>query len=471
MHVTPYAGKWYPGDAAELRELTTQLFEESERRTGRYLVTSATAFVVPHAGLAYSGVVAASVYRHLRAAGPGCIVVLGFSHHGSPRGCWIPEVEAYGTPLGDMAVDLEACDALAGSGAFRRMPEAPLCDHSIEIQLPLLIEAAPAAKIVPVYVSRVGAEDRRAAAESLAALVRTGAVLLASSDFTHYGPSFRYTPFPSDRWTGERLRDLDLGTIEAAGSLDAEIFLDSIRSTGSTVCGAEPISLLLETVRRLDAPDQELFQETLDYQTSGEITGDYSHSVSYAALGYFTHRALELEPGDQQLLLASVYQTLRRYSETGERKPVPPERITPGLERRATAFVTLHCEGRLRGCVGRRPNGQPLAEIVPELALSAALDDSRFVPLDRSEREIQAEISILTPMKRIADRGAFRVNEHGALLESGYHHGLLLPQVASERDWTAAQFFDALARKAGASSKVYSDPATRLFVFRAQIVR
>jgi len=85
----------------------------------------------------------------------------------------------------------------------------------------------------------------------------------------------------------------------------------------------------------------EIFQETLDYQTSGELTGDYRHSVSYGALGYFPARSFHLAPQEQALLLGSARQTLRHYLETGERKPIPPKRIAPGLERKAGAFVTL----------------------------------------------------------------------------------------------------------------------------------
>jgi AMMECR1 domain-containing protein len=78
---------------------------------------------------------------------------------------------------------------------------------------------------------------------------------------------------------------------------------------------------------------------------------------------------------------------------------------------------------------------------------------------------------VLSPFKRIADLGDFRVNEHGALLEAGMHHGLLLPQVATERNWNAQQFLDALTHKTGVSRDVYCDPSTRVYVFRAQVIQ
>jgi AMMECR1 domain-containing protein len=83
---------------------------------------------------------------------------------------------------------------------------------------------------------------------------------------------------------------------------------------------------------------------------------------------------------------------------------------------------------------------------------------------------LDIEISILSPMKRLAQRGDFRVNQHGAVLKAKGRQGLLLPQVATERNWSADQFFQALATKTGVGAKVYSDPATRIYAFRAQII-
>jgi len=468
-HVSPYAGSWYPDDPSELRELLDRLFRDSQQRTGAYLLPRGAAFIVPHAGLIYSGTVAAAVYRHLAQQAPERIVLLGFCHRGAPPGLWIPRIDAFKTPLGEIALDRELVDELVERPEFAFLPEASLCDHSVEIQLPLLNWAAPACRVLPIYVSRVDPAVRNQAALALAEAARSGATLLASSDFTHYGRSFQYEPFPPDAWVADRLRDLDESLIEAAGSLRPELFLETLRSTQATLCGYEPISLLLATLGLLDGGD-EIFQETLDYQTSGEITGDFRHSVSYTAIGYFPYSAFWLSAEDQAALLDSARRTLAHYQQTGERRPLPAEGGSRALDRRAAAFVTLHKNGSLRGCVGRRAAVEPLRQTVAEMTLAAALDDSRFEPVGRNEGGIQVEISVLSPLKRIADRSAFRVNEHGAVLHSGIHHGLLLPQVATERNWTAEQFFEALARKAGAGPHIYRDPATRLYVFRAQII-
>jgi AmmeMemoRadiSam system protein B/AmmeMemoRadiSam system protein A len=467
-HTTPFTGSWYPGQPAELRALLERLFEASERRTGPYLAPEGAAFVVPHAGLIYSGTVAAAAYRHIRSLRPERVFLLGFAHRGAPSGVWIPEVDAYLTPLGETEVDWATAAELIKSGACHRICESALCDHSVEIQLPLLQAAAPEAKLVPLYVSALDAARRAAAAKALAALAGPRTVCIASSDFTHYGRGFSYQPFPPDDLVADRLSSLDHGIIEAVGSLDSELFFESLRKTSSTMCGYEPVGLLLEMLCRLGG-DREIFQALLDYQTSGEIMGDYRQSVSYAALGFFPHDAFRLGAEDRALLLDAARRTLDAYLETGRRVPQPPARRTPALERRAAAFVTLHCRGELRGCVGRHAVSEPLAETVPALTLAAALDDTRFAPVARGESGFEIEISILSPFKRVRGPDRVQAGIHGAMLEAGIFRGLLLPQVAGERNWTASQFLEALARKTGVTRQAYRDPATRLHVFRAQV--
>jgi MEMO1 family protein len=469
-HVSPYSGSWYPGDRAELAELIGRLWESSEQRTGAFLLANPLGFVVPHAGLVYSGTVAASAYRHIERRRPECIVLLGFAHRGCPPGLWIPDVGAVRTPLGEVRFDAEAIGDLTAGGSFRTMPEARLCDHSIEIQLPLIQIAAPESGIVPVYVSRLDGRARDEAAAALARRIRAGDILVASSDLTHYGSAFRYQPFPADSRVEERLRKLDFDALDAAGSLRPELFLRNLRETSATVCGYEPISLLLSALRASE--DQgEIFQQVLDYQTSGEITGDFRHSVSYASAGYFRYSSFEVCSEVQALLLDLAKRTLQEYQTTGRRPiAVTPRSEHPVLGKRSAAFVTLHRDGQLRGCIGRDSSDTPLRESIPDLTMAAALDDTRFGRVTPDEIGIDIEISLLTPMKRIAERSDFRVNTHGALLQSGHRHGLLLPQVATERNWSTEQFFLALARKAGLDPDVYDDPTTRLRVFRAQVI-
>jgi MEMO1 family protein len=466
VHASPYSGTWYSGNREELTSLIGELFERSEARTGPCVLGGARGFVVPHAGLVYSGAVAAAAYRYVERMRPARVIILGFSHRGSAPGPLIPLVDAIRTPLGEVRIDGDLRSKLVDSGRFHAVSEQTVCDHSVEIQLPLLQKAVPDALVTPVYTGLLDSAARRAAAEALAGVLEPGTLLLASSDFTHYGREFGYQPFPSDSRVADNLSKLDHSLIDAAGSIDARLFLGSLREVSSTLCGSAPIALLLET---LSALGDDFYQETLDYQASGEITGDYRHSVSYSALGYFPWESFPLNPEDQGLLLESARATLGGLLDTGERRPVYPVRHTPGLSRRTGVFVSIHANGELRGCVGGRSGVERLFSGVPEMALSAALDDSRFRQLGRDEPGIEIEISVLGPFRRIAGAGGFRLGEHGAWLEAGSRRGLLLPQVAEDRRWMREEFLDALAHKAGLRRGAWREPSARLSVFRAQV--
>jgi len=461
VHVSPFSGTWYPAHAGQLDQLLEERFESSRARTGPYLFRDGLGFVVPHAAPEYSGVVASSVYRTLRQQNPDRIVLLAFPHRGGLRGVAVPEVSAVSTPLGPVAIDSFL------STRFPRVAERLVCDHSFEIQLPFLQKAAPRARLCPLYVGPMNDAQRREFAEALAAEWQPGTVFLASSDFTHYGASFGYVPFPADDRVAARLRDLDAECVEVAGSLDAALFLQVLSGIGATVCGTDPIALLLATLT-LVYPDG-LFQSTLDYQTSGELTADYHHTVSYAALAYFPRSSFELTAEDGAALLQSAELTLQRLLDTGCRNAVRACG-SPALESRLGAFVSLHRGGELLGCMGHCEARSALADAVPDLALVAALEDPRFRPGEAVAGPFDVEISVLTPMRRIREVQSFQIGRHGGLLRLGPMGGVLLPQVARP-EWTAADFLHALTRKSSLPAHAYLDPSAKLSVFEAQVLR
>ena len=462
-HHSPLAGSWYPSGVSELQRLLDAALGSSVNRTGSFVRQGGLAFLVPHAAPAYSGAVAASVYRHVQAAGATRIVILGFSHRHPIQGIAVPQVDRIETPLGAIPIHRETADSLAASPPFHAVPEPAACDHSVEIQIPFLQTFVPAATLVPLYIGYLTADQRTAAAEALRGLLDNRTVLIASSDLTHYGRDFGYLPFPLDGSTPERLRALDSAVLAAAGSLDQVLFGDELSRSGATVCGAGPIRLLLETLSGLPV---ETFQETLDYETSGTISHSYEHSVSYAAVGYFPPAAYQLDAPSQAALLHSARFTLDHYRRTGERRFVSAPAGSP-LDQRGRAFVSLSAHGTLRGCTGRFDDPLPLAGCVPRLALSAAYDDRRFAPVSAQE-ELEIEIHVLTPPKRIADPQQLRIGEHGAYLRRGPHRGLLLPTVATTHHLSRQQFLQALAQKAGVPESVYATGDCELSVFRDQ---
>ncbi|MCC7498559.1 MAG: AmmeMemoRadiSam system protein B [Bryobacterales bacterium] len=470
-HLSPYSGQWYPDDPEQLRELLGRTQRESVQRTGPFLLPSPLGFVVPHAGIHYSGSVAWSVYRAAAAAAPRRIVLFGFRHRGGPAGLAVPDIIAYRTPLGDLPVDQDVRDRLAAGGVFRRLKEALICDHSTEMQLPFLQFGLPGVPVVPVSVGHASAQELETASRVLAPLAGQGSLFVASSDFTHYGSAFRYRPFPPDDTISGRLRELDDELADAAGSLDDRLLAATVENLQSTLCGIGPMSLLLATLRQAASGSTVVYQQTLDYQTSGERTGDYQHSVSYCALGYYPQSSFALPTEATQSLLQMAFGALKQAIAGGGWNPVETEVPPHVLQARLPVFVTLYAGGRLRGCIGSCFDPRPLGHSIPELTL-AALHDDRFPPIGLEELDsVEVEISLLTPFRRIGSQQQWQAGVHGSMLRYRQHRGILLPQVAGERNWDRTQFFSALARKAGCPADVYSRPECRLFVFQSQTCR
>jgi AmmeMemoRadiSam system protein B/AmmeMemoRadiSam system protein A len=469
IHCSPYAGSWFPADERELRQLVEAALESSRARTGSWLLPNPIAFVVPHAGLMYSGTVACGAYRYLHARPPRRVVLLGFSHRGGPAGVAIPDVHRFATPLGETRVDDEAIAWLRSHPQFRTVEEQLVCDHSVEIQLPLLQYSAPNATLVPLYVGSMPDAEQHRAAQALAQLADAETVFLASSDLTHFGRSFGFQPFPADATAASNLAELDHAVMEDTGSLDPHLFLDGLKHSGTTVCGRAPIALLLRTLRMIDG--EEIFQETLDYQTSGELTGSLEHSVSYGALGYFPASSFRLSPDAADELLGLARGALARFLVEGASAPRAADARQPLLMRRAGLFVTLLEGDRLQGCIGTIYGDEPLACAVPRLVVSAATEDPRFTPIGPDfDGDLEIEISILSPIKRVRSREQYRLHEHGALLESGDCRSLLLPQITRNRSWTAEHFWEVLAHKARLPATVYDESRTRLHLFRAHVI-
>jgi len=139
------------------------------------------------------------------------------------------------------------------------------------------------------------------------------------------------------------------------------------------------------------------------------------------------------------------------------------------LTQPAGAFVTLHRDGQLRGCVGQVEASDPLGDAVARAAINAALHDSRFPAVEADEvRRLEIEISVLSPPEPIAPE-TILPGHHGLLIVKGEHRGLLLPQVAAGRRWSSQRFLEETCAKAGLPRDAWRDPATRVFAFTAEV--
>jgi AmmeMemoRadiSam system protein A len=139
------------------------------------------------------------------------------------------------------------------------------------------------------------------------------------------------------------------------------------------------------------------------------------------------------------------------------------------LSERRGAFVSLYCGGILRGCVGQVEDPGPLVDVIARSAINAALYDSRFPSIIAEEvTTLEIEISVLTAPERILPE-AIVAGWHGLLVVRGSFRGLLLPQVAAERNWPGQRLLEETCIKAGLGRDAWRDPATDVFGFTAEV--
>jgi len=157
---------------------------------------------------------------------------------------------------------------------------------------------------------------------------------------------------------------------------------------------------------------------------------------------------MALSKEDKGLLLRIARETLESYIRY---KKVPPFDVSsPSLLERRGAFVSLHKEGELRGCIGVFTSDKPLYLTVADMAIAASTQDPRFSPVTANELSlIDIEVSVLTPLKRINDISEIEVGRHGIYIVKGLYRGVLLPQVAKEHGWDRETFLDHTCLKAG----------------------
>ncbi|MDA3901205.1 MAG: AmmeMemoRadiSam system protein A [Spirochaetes bacterium] len=134
------------------------------------------------------------------------------------------------------------------------------------------------------------------------------------------------------------------------------------------------------------------------------------------------------------------------------------------------AFVTLHLNGDLRGCIGYIVGIKPLLQAVKDMSYSAAFRDPRFLPLKAEEFDkIDIEISVLSPISEVKDVEEIATGRDGLIVSNGNQSGLLLPQVATENNWDRQTFLQHTCMKAGMDPEAWKDESTIIEKFTAVI--
>ena len=478
MRKPQIAGTWYPDDSEKLE----QLFSPWSERPSRDMRPSA--LILPHAGYAYSGDIAAEACSHADPSAYRRIIILAPSHHMAfPGKVSVEPAGDVDTPFGPAVFSQELHERLLALPCATCIPEAHHAEHSISIQLPLLKRFFPQCSFGALLVGdliRSGdamAKQRGALAEALHALFDAETLVVVSSDFTHYGKSFGYVPFTEQ--IPCNMEGLDRRVWEAFATNRPDIFADFMRHTQATVCGASSMLLLLDAL-----PEQARFTR-IDYASSGMKTGDFSHCVGYTAGAVETDWSLPRKHAGAAADAAPVsFQTgrllpmlarrqLRRHFGLPCNEPLPP--MDPGmfieLQRRRATFVTLTIRGRLRGCIGDIIPQRPLWDSVTARAMSAAFDDHRFSKLTREELDkVDIEVSVLTPPGPIASPREIVIGRHGVILQKNGRGAVFLPQVAPEQGWDVPTMLTHLSLKAGLPPDAWQE-GCQFFAFTAQIFR
>ncbi len=171
---------------------------------------------------------------------------------------------------------------------------------------------------------------------------------------------------------------------------------------------------------------------------------------------------------EERRALLELARQMIRAAVIGGPEPVLPA-ATGGLAQVCGVFVSLHRCGHLRGCIGQVETPDPLPTTVARCAVGAALKDTRFDPVQSDEvASLEIEISVLSPLNPIRPEEV-EVGQHGLLVRRGARVGLLLPQVATQYNWTRERFLSETCRKAGLDPEAWKEPGTRLEAFTAEV--
>ena len=271
------AGQFYPADPRELSELIDHCYTHplgpgrhppaEETKAGRVAV------VAPHAGYVYSGPVAAHSYLHVSSLrNPEIIVVVAPNHYGIGSGVSTFRSGQWETPLGRLRVDQHAAKELTDLAEIVSFdPDAHRLEHSLEVQLPFLQRIyGDAVPILPVSLLFQDIETVKSVSAAIAEIAKgRRAVLVASSDLTHYEPA-------------DEAKKKDLKLLQKVLELDLDGFYSTLERENVTSCGFGAIATVMEAARALGLTHPEL----LKYATSGDTTGDNLQVVGYGALRF-----------------------------------------------------------------------------------------------------------------------------------------------------------------------------------------
>ncbi len=450
-----FAGQFYDADAGTLAA-----------RIDGYLAAAKTAapqgriaaIVVPHAGYVYSGPTAAVAYALVRGRGYDTVVIIGPSHQVGFEGCSIYPDGGFETPLGTAAVDAGLAREISKASGFGFDPEAFAREHSVEVQVPFVQRALPGARIVPIVMGFQTRATIRSLAEGLIKACRGKNVLVvASTDLSHF-------------LSQKDASSTDARAISLVRELKTETLIRLVESGANIMCGGGPVASALLYAQKPGPARVEVLRRADSTEAGGpddRVVGYFAAAVATGAGEPAAAPAQEfsLTAENKAALLKLARAAVTEY--VTRRAVVDLDTKEAVLLEPRGVFVTLKKRGGLRGCIGFIEPVAPLAKAVVQCAIYAATEDPRFPPVREAElKDLEVELSVLTPAKEITNPALVRVGTHGLIMQRGDRRGVLLPQVPVENGWDRETFLDEACLKAGLPSDAWKKGA-RIFTFEA----
>ena len=440
------AGTFYPADKETLKTTIEGFLSKAEKIQASGILT---AIVSPHAGYQYSGQVAAYGYKQIQGRDIKKVILIGPSHHAGFKGASVYTKGSFRTPLGDVKINEKLAESLLNENAdVRFYPEAYEKEHSLEVQLPFLQTVLKDFTIIPILVGSPTRQTFDHLTTKLSEMLDDKTLIVASTDLSHY----------HDYAKAKEMDGKIVSAIERLSSADTENLL----SRGeSEFCGGYPVLITLETARKSGANLGVVFR----HANSGDVTSDKSRVVGYASIGLLKSPFTE---GEKKELLALAKNAIDEYVIKGKTPDINIK--NPKFRTAGATFVTIREHGSLRGCIGHVQAVMPLYESIIKNAAAASSSDPRFPPMKKEElKEIDLEISVLSPLTPVKNTKEIQVGEHGLVIRKGYQSGLFLPQVATEFGWDREMLLRHLCQKAGLPEDAWKD--AELYRFTADIIK
>ena len=449
------AGSFYSSSETELQKSVQSALEG----TKNFQNEDIQALVVPHAGYIYSAHVAATSYRTLHKTYKN-IFIIGSSHHINFNGVSLYTKGDYITPLGKVKVNQQIVHALLLDNNFMQYKkEAHLKEHTIEVQLPFLQEIyGNDFKIVPIILATQELETIIKTADALQPYFNDENLFIISSDLSHY-PNYNDA------------KKVDMRLLNALVTNSTENFVNAIieneksktANLHTSACGWSSLLTLLYLTQNKDYN-----YELLEYQNSGDSKyADKEKVVGYGALRVFKTQNFTLSKRNKSQIKELVKLTLYDAVLENKKIDIDSQKLDKQLLQNMGSFVTLHLNGKLKGCIGRFEPKEPLYKTIIDMTISASRYDNRFSPVTKEElKDIKIEVSVLTPRQRVYSIKEIEVGKHGIYIEYGNKNGTYLPQVAKDMGWNAQEFVKSCCEdKAGISLQNCKD--AKLYTYEA----